>query len=655
MRVKNKVDRACGKLEELLAKGGAKKEIVFLVVSSVALVTSFVWGSTLPVDPAWIAIVLCGLPIACGALIGLVTEFDIKADVLVTIALIASLVVGEYFAAGEVAVIMQLGGLLEELTSARAREGIEQLVAMTPRTARIVGVDGSLNEVEATEVAVDQVVRVLPGETIPVDGEVVSGATSVDEAVVTGEPLPKDKQAGDVVSAGTVNQHGAIDVRATRAGDDGTIARMARLVSSADAGKAHIVHLADRWATWVVAASLSTAILTYLLTGEVLRAVTVLVVFCPCAFVLATPAAVAAGIGNATQHGCLVKEGDALERLAQADLVAFDKTGTLTYGESRVSALEPLPRAQVGREELAVLLASAESKSEHPLGQAIVAWAKGRGVAVVNPAAFSMEPGLGVCATVDGREVTVGNAALMEELGIPVGAWDCEGVSTQVGDGATVSYVAVDGVPVGYVALADTVRPEAREVVSGIQELGVEPVMLTGDGAAAARSVGSSLGIERVESGCLPEDKLAWVESSEKNGRRVAMVGDGVNDAPTLARSFAGIAMGGVGSDIAMEAADITVVGGGLSELPHLFALSRKMIRKIKANLVFSMTLNLVAIVLAIVAVLDPVSGALVHNCGSVFVVANSALLLRWESKRGRAVAAKASNNVEFTTYLPEI
>ena len=632
MTFKEGVDAACTRVEGLLDIGGTRKDVALLAISAVALVASFASGGALPVDPAWVAIILCGIPIVCGAVIGLVTEFDIKADVLVSIALIASVAVGEYFAAGEVALIMQLGGLLEELTAARARAGIERLVEMTPATARLVEA-GGVHEVEASAVHVGDVVRVLPGETIPVDGEVVSGSTSVDEAVVTGEPLPKDKGAGDAVSAGTVNRHGAVDVRATRAGDDGTIARMARLVASADAGKARIVHLADRWATWVVIVALVAAAGTFAFTGEVLRAVTVLVVFCPCAFVLATPAAIAAGIGNATRHGCLVREGDALERLAQAQVVAFDKTGTLTEGRPSVSAVEPLPGSVIGHEELFSLVASAESLSEHPLGEAVVEAAKVEGVAMDEPASFSMRPGLGVVASVAGHEVAVGNAPLVESLGLDADPWICDGLSAQVAQGATVSYVAVDGEPAGYVVLADTVRPEAAGVVSSIRSLGLGAAMLTGDAEAAARSVGSALCIADVVAGCLPEDKLAWVERSEEEGRKVAMVGDGVNDAPTLARAYCGIAMGGVGSDIAMEAADITVVGGGLVELPHLFALSRKMMRKIRANLAFSMTLNLVAIALAIAAVLDPVTGALVHNCGSVFVVVNSALLLRWEGR----------------------
>lgn len=625
--MKQKMDSALHRLEGLLDVGGTRKDVAFLVISAVALAASFASGGSLPVDPAWVAIVLCGVPILVGAVVGLVTELDIKADVLVSIALVASVAVGEYFAAGEVALIMQLGSLLEELTAARARAGIERLVSMTPRTAHLVDDGDRVSDVGAADVALGSVVRVLPGETVPVDGVIISGLTSIDESLVTGEPLPKDKGPGDAVSAGTVNCNGSVDVRASRAGDDGTISRMARLVASADAGKAKIVHMADRWATWVVVVALAAAAGTFAVTHEVLRAVTVLVVFCPCAFVLATPAAIAAGIGNATRHGFLVREGDALERLAQVDRVAFDKTGTLTEGRPRLAALAPLQGSGFDEESLLALVASAEARSEHPLGRAVMDAASLADVVVAEPDGFEALPGRGVRASVGSRAVLVGNAALMAAEGVPTEAW--EGVAA-AGTSGSASYVAVDGRPAGSLLLTDTLRPEAAEAVRSVRDLGVEPVLLTGDAEGPASAVAAELGISEVEAQCLPEDKMARIERMEEGGHRVAMVGDGVNDAPALRRAYAGLAMGGVGSDVAMEAADITVVGG-IDGLPHLFALSQRMMRKIKANLAFSMTLNFIAIALAIAAVLDPVTGALVHNCGSVFVVVNSALLLRWE------------------------
>ncbi|WP_417175223.1 heavy metal translocating P-type ATPase, partial [Adlercreutzia sp.] len=359
------------RLEELLDRGGTKKDVALLAVSAVALGFSFFAPETLPFNPAWIAIVLCGAPIILGAVIGLVTEFDIKADVLVSLALIAAVAIGEDFAAGEVALIMQLGALLEDLTVAKARAGIERLVHLSPRTARIVR-DGVETVVAAEDVQVGDVLRVLPGETVAVDGTVLEGRTSIDESVMTGESLPVDKAPGDEVKSGTVNQFGAFDMRAQRVGEDSSLARMIELVQSADAGKAKIVRLADRWATWIVVIALTAAAGTWLVTGEIIRAVTILVVFCPCALVLATPTAIMAAIGNVTKLGVLVREGDALERLAKVRKVAFDKTGTLTYGRPEVVAVGTIEGSKVDEEQLYSLVASAESMSEHPLGKAVV-------------------------------------------------------------------------------------------------------------------------------------------------------------------------------------------------------------------------------------------------------------------------------------------
>lgn len=622
------------RVEWLLGLGGTKRDVAFLGVSAVALVMSLAGVEPLPFPVAWVAIVLCGVPIVTEAVIGLVTEFDVTADVLVSLALVASVAIGETFAAGEVALIMQLGGLLEELTVARARAGIERLVNLTPRTARIVD-DAGERVVAAEEVPVGAVVRVLPGETVPVDGTVVAGETSVDQAIMTGESLPQDKAPGDEVSSGTVNQYGSIDVRAERVGEDSSIQRMVRLVQSADASKAKIVGLADRWAVWIVAIALVAAGVTWAVTGQIIRAVTILVVFCPCALVLATPTAIMAAIGNASRHGFLVREGDALERLAQVSCVTFDKTGTLTLGELRVVAVEPLPGSGLDASGLLRLAAAAERRSEHPLGRAVVAgWEARGGGELPEPTSFSMRPGRGVSATVNGAEVLAGNERLLEDGGVDVTPELAALADAQRSLGATAVLVAVGGRAAGVVALADTLREDARRTVRAVADCGVEPVLLTGDHAAAAAHVADELGIASFRAECLPEDKLAWIEASEAAGRPVCMVGDGVNDAPALRRAMVGIAMGGVGSDIAVDAADIALVSDDIAELPHLLRLSRRMMTTIKINLTFSMTLNFVAITLAILGVLDPVVGALVHNAGSVLVIVNSALLLGWRARR---------------------
>ena len=547
------------KLEGLLEWGGIKKDVTLLVISGIAVICSLAKWQPFSFDMAWIAIILCGVPIVLEAIIGLVTAFDIKADVLVSLALIASVCIGQDFAAGEVAFIMQLGGLLEELTVAKARAGIEKLVHLTPRTARVLR-GGAESVIPAEQVQVGDTLRVLPGECVPVDGVILSGQTSINQAVMTGESLPVDKSAGDEVSSGTVNQFGAFEMRATRVGADSSIQRMIRLVQSADAGKAKIVGIADRW--------------------------------------------------------------------AKVKVVAFDKTGTLTYGTPEVVAAVSVQEG-LSHDELYRLAASAEQMSEHPLGKAIVRGCKRSGAALADAGEFRMIPGRGVSACVEGRGLLAGNPELLREQGVTL----TEKAGDYLTQGCTVTYLAVDGTYAGYIALSDTIRQESAEMVNALTALGVQPVLLTGDHENAARAIAQRLHIQEVQANCLPEDKMTAIDGYQAQGRSVCMMGDGVNDAPALKRAEVGIAMGGVGSDIAVDAADIALVDDEVKELPHLIALSHRMMTTIKLNMTFSMALNFAAIILAIIGTLNPVVGALVHNAGSVLVITNSAFLLNWKKK----------------------
>jgi len=536
------------------------------VISGIALIVSIFDLVPLPFDASWAAIILCGIPIILEAVIGLATAFDIKADVLVSLALIASVCIGEDFAAGEVAFIMQLGGLLEELTVARARAGIEKLVHLTPQTARVI----------------------------------------------------------------TGGKETAVPAEAVKVGEDSSIQRMIRLVQSADAGKAKIVGLADRWTTWIVVIALTAAALTWIFSGEIIRAVTILVVFCPCALVLATPTAIMAAIGNATKHGFLVREGDALERLAAVKKITFDKTGTLTYGTPRVVLVHSaLP--SLSDHELYRLCAAAERYSEHPLGKAITHCCQQEtGEALEEGENFQMVPGRGVSARVDEKVILAGNAELLAEHHIAIPEEAAKAADTQLSQGCTVTYTAVDGVFAGFLALSDTIREESANMIDRLSALQVQPVLLTGDHQNAAAAIAAQLHIGEVHANCLPEDKLSHIRAYQAVGEKVCMIGDGVNDAPALKAADVGIAMGGVGSDIAVDAADIALVDDEVKELPHLIALSKRMMRTIKLNITFSLTLNFIAIVLAITGTLNPVVGALVHNAGSVLVITNSALLLKW-------------------------
>ncbi len=632
--------RMCGKsaggairmnsIWEILVSDEEKRHILFAIIGAVALVFSF-FGSRgpLPFDPAWIAVFLCGIPIVMSAANNLVRHFDIKADVLVAMALIAAICIGEIFAAGEVALIMSLGELLEERTVRKAREGIEKLVGMTPRTARVLR-EGKEIVIPADEVRVGDVLHVLPGESIAVDGIIISGQTSIDQSLMTGESLPVDKGVHDEVFSGTVNQLGAFDMRATKIGSDSSLQRMIRLVESADASRSPIVRIMDRWATWIVIAALLTAIGTWAYTGELIRAVTILVVFCPCALVLATPTAIMAGIGNATRFGVLVSSGDALERLSDVTRVAFDKTGTLTCGRPEVVAAHSVV-SDLSDGGLLGIAAAVEQHSEHPLGRAVLRHAVRQGIAPERVEDFVMLPGRGVSASLGGKRIVGGTLALMHEEGMEIAEEVVQTVENYRESGSTVIYIGRDDAIVGIIALADTIRPDAEETVRLLSSEGVRTTLLTGDNAKAAGFIARAAGIGNAVWELLPEDKVTHVRRMQEAGDKVCMVGDGINDAPALKTAHVGLAMGSVGSDIAVDAADMVLVHDDIRRIPQLVALARKTTATIRINIALSMFLNAVTVILAATGLMGPAVGALAHNAGSLLVVLNSARLLGWQ------------------------
>lgn len=626
-----------------ILKNKVKRDILFLIISGIALILSFANVKLFNLDLAWISIIFCGIPIITDAIIGLVTEFDIKADVLVSMALIASLIIGETFAAGEVAFIMQIGAFLEEFTVRKSRKGIEKLVHLTPTLARVI-INNEEKTINAKDVKVNDILRVNPGETIPVDGIIIKGKTSVDNSVMSGESIPLDLSEGDSVCSGAVNQFGSFEMKATKVGEDSSIQRMVKLVQSADASKAKIVGIADKWATYIVVAAFISALLTWIITGEIIRAVTILVVFCPCALVLATPTAIVAAIGNVSKNGILVKEGDALERLSSISKIAFDKTGTLTYGKPKVEEVVSLID-NIKNEELYEMIASCELYSEHPLGKAIVSSFKETyNKEIKIPEEFKMIPGRGVIAKVNNKKILAGNKHLL--LDEKIKREDIRFIREKFrNQGKSIIYVAIDNKIGGYIILSDTLREESISMIESIKNLGISPVLLTGDNKYVASRVAKQVKIEEVKAECFPQDKLNLIDEYEKNNKMVCMVGDGINDAPALKKSFVGIAMGNVGSDIAVDAADIVLVRDDINNLPHLLKISKRMMKTIRVNLIFSMTLNFLAVILAMTGLLGPVVGALVHNVGSVIVIINSALLLKYNKRN-------ASKEIERNTYL---
>jgi Cu+-exporting ATPase len=607
------------------------RRLVLTVISGVFLVLSWLgWlKQVFPFDVAWIAIVLSGSPILYTAIEGIVKRFDITAGLLVSMALIASVAIGEYFAAGEVAFIMMIGELLENWTVRKAREGIEKLVRLAPQMARVRTEDGE-REIPVTEVKAGDILLIKPGETIPVDGRIISGQTTVNQAIITGESLPVDKVVGGEVYVGTLNHLGTIEITATKVGADTSLAKLIRLVKEAENKKAPMVRMADRWATMIVPAALACSLMVYWLTRDITRAVTILVVFCPCALVLATPAAIMAGIGNASRKGILIKSGEALEKMGNIDLIAFDKTGTITCGRPEVTQVISLI-PEYPEEIVLQLAASAESFSEHPLGQAIVLKAKEKSLAIIDPEDFQLILGRGIVSKVGSEKIMVGNLDLLESYQVAISDNLLQQIASYEKDGKTVMSVVVNGKPAGMIMVADQIKCSVPEAIRTLKvQCGQEVLLLTGDNQNTAASIAGQAEIDQVYAGQLPEGKVAVIEEKRKQGKKVCMIGDGINDAPALATAEVGIAMGVLGSDVAIETADIALMSDDIKKIPDLVRLAKKVLGTITQNIWISMGINFGAIVLASMGLMGPVVGALVHNLGSVLVVLNSVAILKY-------------------------
>ena len=612
-----------------LFKSETQKTVTFIIISSICLFMSLIQSvdELLHFNLSWVAIILCGLPIIKEAATCLYEEFDIKADVLVSLALIASVIIGEIFAAGEISVIMTIGALLEDLTVQKAQSGIENLVKLTPKQARIIR-DNKEIMINTDDIEIGDIVRVIAGETIPVDGVIIKGQSSIDESIMNGESLPVDKYVGDDVLSGTINQYSTFDIKATKTSQDSSLKRMIKLVKEADSKKAPIVSLTDRWATWIVVIALVSSIGTYLVTHQILRSVTILVVFCPCALVLATPTAIMAGIGNASKYGILIKGGDVVERLSKIKNIAFDKTGTLTYGKLSVVEYKSFC-PEYDDEAFLKILASVEAYSEHPLDKAITSYYKENNEELLDIQNFTVNPGKGITANLGEKSILVGNLKLIKDVDINLNK-DIINISEEfTKKGCTVIYLSIDNKLIGYVALSDILREEAKEVISYIKSQKINPVMLTGDNKNSAQNIANIVGIDDIHPSLLPEDKMNIIKNLEDSKSPTCMIGDGVNDALALKYSSVGISMGAIGSDIAIEASDIALASDDIKNIPYLLYLSKKTMKTIKLNITFSLALNFLAIILAMTGILNPVVGALVHNLGSVFVILNSAKLLK--------------------------
>jgi heavy metal translocating P-type ATPase len=608
----------------------------FIIISGVFLLVSFAqFLNLLPFkinpDPAWAAIIICGIPMLYLAIYRVIFQRFISSALLISIAMVAAISINEIFAAGEVAFIMSLGGFLEEKTLRKARKGIEKLISLAPMLGRkvIQNPGGSESEemVKVELLRVGDIVRVLPGEAMPADGVIVSGNTSVDQSILTGESLPSDKEQGDEVFAGTINRFGTADIEVRKQMENSTLHKMVQLVKEAETGIAPTQKVVDKFAEWLVPFVLLLAIAVYMLTGEIVRGVVILIVFCPCALALATPTSIIAAIGQAAKFGVLIKSGEALEKMGKVNVITFDKTGTLTHGKLTVSDI--IPASGFTEDELLTLAASVEARSEHPLGKAVTVYAKEKGLLLNTITDFTMSVGKGVQANINDEPIFCGSINFLYENKIKkLTGKEANEIGTFQEQGKAVIAIAKGNNYIGLIALADVYRDEATDMLKNLSAVGVKKtILLSGDNKKTAAYVASQIGLTDVRSELLPADKVSHIKNLQNDNEMVCMVGDGVNDAPALKTADVGIAMGCMGSDIAIEAADIALMGEDISKIPYIKALSNATVRSIKVNIFLSMFINVIAIYLSIVGLIGPVAGALFHNIGSVLVVLNAARL----------------------------
>ncbi|MBE6128993.1 MAG: cation-translocating P-type ATPase [Erysipelotrichaceae bacterium] len=599
------------------------------IVGGISLIASFVLpriGYPAGENCAWVCVIICGIPLLYLAIWRIIYNegiSKISSALLISIAMIAAVLIGDLFAAGEVAFIMEIGALLEDMTTERAKKGLKNLIALAPETGRIIK-EGKETIVPADEIRTGDILRILPGEIIPADGVIVMGETSVDQSVMTGESLPVDKAQGDPVFSGTINRYGSIDIETTKAGSDSSLQKLIRMVEDAEKNQAPSQRIADKWASWLVPVALLIAVLAYVFTGNIVRAVTVMVVFCPCALVLATPTAIMAAIGQATKHGVIIKSGEALEKMGKVDTIAFDKTGTLTQGNLGVSDI--LSFTDMSETGLLTIAASAESRSEHPLGKAITEKAASDGITLLDISDFRMSAGKGISAAIGGSRYSLGNEKYIQDAGIALNDQAAEALEKLRNEGKASVLIANEDSVIGVIALSDTVRPEAADVVNRLSGMNAKSVLLTGDNRKAADFLAGKVGITDIHADLLPEQKVESINLLKQSGT-VCMIGDGVNDAPALKTADVGVAMGAMGSDIAVEAADIALMSDDISRLPYLKWLSNTTVKTIKTAITLSMIINFVAVTLSVLGKLTPTTGALVHNAGSCFVVLFAALL----------------------------
>lgn len=652
------------------SKKGLDKEtklnLIFLSISLICLILGFFDWHSISINkgvkglllfyyfnPSWIAIILCGHPIFINAIKSIKNKKLSSAN-LITLAMLASIALeimglsgidvttsshshSYIFAAGEIAWLMMLGEMLEDLTVSKCRSGIQRLISLIPKEANVLKEDGSIIVTKLEDVDLGDIVVVKPGELVSVDGVIIKGQASIDESSLTGEYIPKDVEIGDMVFGGTINKNGVIEIKVTKLSKDMTISKMAELTVEAEGKKAPISKLADKWVGKIVVIVLLSSILVGVISyfafnltliKAIIRAVTILVVFCPCALALATPTAVAAGLGNAARNGVLIKSGEALENLSKSDYICLDKTGTITKGEIK---LDKVVSQDYDDKELIKIVASIERYSEHPLAKAILEEAKD--VTLYDVDNIKPLQGIGIIGEISGEEVLILSYKKAIDNNLDLSKLESS-INESLSQGQTVVVVIKEGTLIGMLSFSDTIKDNAKKTMEELSNLGLKTMMLTGDNEKAANYIASSCGIKEIKHSLLPQDKLKEIENLQNNNHKVIMVGDGINDAPSLKLANSSFSMGAMGSDIAIDSADIQILNSDICKIVDTIKLSKRVIHAIKRNIIIAMTINVIAVILSLFGILTPVTGALVHNCTSVLVVASSALLLYNKKKK---------------------
>lgn len=588
----------------------------------VGLITLLYSRSLLGLPVLWIAIGIGLYPLMKVGLRDLITERKIGTEIFVTIATTIAVIGGEYVAGAVLMTIILIAELIAELNTDRARASIKALIGSVPRVA-LVRSNGGERTVPISELKIGDIVLVRGGEKIPVDGTVLAGQGAVNEAPITGESVPQEKGVDASVLAGTILESGALDIRTDKLGQDTLFARIIQLVEQAEEQQAPVQKLADKVAAWLIPVVCVFLLAVYFYTHDLRKIVTLLIFTSPAELGLATPLVMIAAIARAARHGILVKGGIYLELLAKTDVMVFDKTGTLTFGQPAVVGIYPSD-GSLSREELLGLAAAADRRSGHPLAKAVVARARELDILVPEPTEFEMIRGRGVKAVVEGKQVLAGNEAFLRENGIPSAPLSRETTGTTI-------YVAVDGRAVGTLDLADQPRPGAKEAIARLKATGVKRViMLTGDNARIAKQVGTELGVDEIQAGLLPEDKVNAIVALQKEGHSVAMIGDGVNDAPALARAQVGIAMGARGTQAAIEAADVALMTDDLSRIVFVRALARRAYRTIQENIYVGVgVVHVLGITAALLGWIGPIQAAMIHLGPDILVFLNSVKLMR--------------------------